>query len=201
MRILQKLAGGNGCESKRVHALPAGLIVMFILALSGRVAWADEGNLFEQAENRVTTVYRTGNTELYLPFHTYHLRSAYSREKIDSFQENPLGLGIGRGLYDSDGDWRGIYAMGFQDSHFKPIWMTGYSYKTFWRPAEDWKMGIGYAAFLMARSATNDYLPFPGILPVASISYRQLGVETSFVPGGKGFGNILFFWGKYEFSQ
>ncbi|MDD5331044.1 MAG: lipid IV(A) palmitoyltransferase PagP [Sulfuricella sp.] len=176
-----------------------GFIAALALAGAATAAAADDGSWLERAENRVTTIYRTGNTELYLPFYTYHLRSAYTREKIDSYQENPPGLGIGRGIYDSDGDWHGIYAMGFQDSHFAPLWMAGYGYKTFWYPGGEWKLGLGYTAFLMARAETGHYTPFPGILPVASVGYRKLSIETSFVPGGKGYGNIFFFWGKYEF--
>lgn len=188
-----------GCKPRLAFALPASLTVMLILIPFARAVSADNGNIFEQARNQVTAIYRSGDTELYLPLHTYHIRSAYSSEKIDSFQETPLGLGIGRGIYDSDGDWRGIYAIGLQDSRFKPLWMAGYSYQTFWHPGGDWKMGVGYTAFLMARAETNHYIPFPGILPIASISYRQLSANTSFIPGGKGRGNIFFFWGKYEF--
>jgi hypothetical protein len=129
------------------------------------------------------------------------MRFAYTREKINSYQENPPGLGIGRGLYDSDGDWKGIYAMGFQDSHFKPMWMAGYAYETFWHPGGNWKLGAGYTAFLATRSDIGNYTPFPGILPVASVRYRQVSIETAYIPGGKGYGNVLFFWGKYRFRQ
>lgn len=170
------------------------------LAAAG-IGMADDSAGLEHARERIASVYREGRTELYLPLRTFHMRSAYTREKLDRFQENPLGLGIGRGLYDADGDWHGLYALGFQDSHSTPLWMAGYGFKTFWRPGNDWKMGIGYTAFIMARAETGDYTPFPGILPIASISYRKFSLETSFVPGGKGYGNILFFWGKYEFGE
>ncbi len=179
----------------------SGFIVALPLAVFAIAAAADDSSWLDRTENRLTDIYRTGNTEFYLPLHTHHLRAAYSREKIDSFQENPIGIGIGRGLYDGDGDWYGIYAMGFQDSHFTPLWMTGYGYQTFWHPGEKWKLGLGYTAFLMARSETGHYTPFPGILPVASVGYRKLSVETSLIPGGKGYGNIFFFWGKYEFGE
>lgn len=173
-------------------------LMAFCLVMFSFDTWADEQNWFDRAEDQLAAIYDKGNPELYLPFHTHHLRFAYSREKVDSFQENPVGLGIGRGIYSSDGDWRGIYAMGFQDSHFKPSWMVGYGYKTFWHPSDEWKVGVGYTAFLMARTDMGHYTPFPGILPLASVSYKNLGIETAYLPGGKGNGNILFFYGKYE---
>lgn len=164
-------------------------------------AMAEENTVLENAAERIASTYREGRAEVYLPLRTFHLRSAYSTQKIEQFQETPRGLGIGRGLYDADGDWHGLYALGFQDSHYTPLWMAGYGYKTFWRPNENWKAGIGYTVFVMARSDTGHYTPFPGILPIASVSYRNFSLETSFIPGGQGYGNILFFWGKYEFGE
>lgn len=171
-------------------------LMAFCLALSSHNILAVEENWRERAENQLITIYDKGDTELYLPFHTHHLRYAYSREKIDKIQENPVGLGIGRGLYDSDGDWRGIYAMGFQNSHFTPLWMAGYGYKTFWHPGDGWKVGVGYTAFLMARTDMRHYTPFPGILPLASVGYKNLGIKITFLPGRRGNGNVLSLFGK-----
>lgn len=68
----------------------------------------------------MANAYNNGALEFYLPLKTYHSRSTYSQEQIDSYQENPLGFGIGRGLYNEKGNWEGVFAMAFQDSHFKP---------------------------------------------------------------------------------
>ena len=142
-----------------------------------------------------------GTLELYLPLHTHHLRSAYTKEQIAGYQENPPGLGVGFGRYNEKGNWEGVYAMGFHDSHFKPQWMAGYGWKTFWNPVDEVKLGLGYTAFLMTRADIFDYKPFPGILPIASIGYRNLSLETAFVPGGAGAGNVFFFWAKWEFGK
>lgn len=149
----------------------------------------------------VDNAYSNGTLELYLPLHTYHLRSAYSADKIATFQEKPWGLGIGRGLYNDKGDWEGVYAMGFQDSHFRPEWTVGYGWKTFWHPAEDVRLGLGYTAFLTARTDIAHYVPIPGILPMASLSYKSLNLETVFMPGGKGNGNLFFIWAKWELGK
>jgi palmitoyl transferase len=154
---------------------------------------------YERAFKRLETTWDEGTTELYLPLHTYHLRSAYSKEKIDSFNESPWGLGLGKGTYDPDGDWHGIFAMEFQDSHYKPEYVLGYGYKTFWPIYDELKFGLGYVAFVTTRSDWGHYTPVPAALPMITLEYRKFSFDTIYVPGGKGNGNVLLFWGKYHF--
>ncbi|HJW01778.1 MAG TPA: lipid IV(A) palmitoyltransferase PagP [Azospira sp.] len=177
------------------------LIAAIALAGSAAAVAGEADSWLERAWSPVAEAYQKGNTEIYLPFRTYHLRSAYSREKIDSYQEHPPGFGLGRGFYNENGNYQGVYAMGFQDSHFRPQWMAGYVWRAIWRPANEVKLGLGATAFLMARTDFGHYTPFPGVLPTASVSYKKLSLETTFIPGARGYGNVLFFWGKWEFGQ
>jgi LPS-assembly protein len=149
----------------------------------------------------VANAYIDGAFEVLLPLYTYHLRKAYSADKIAHFQEKPWGLGFGSGLYNEKGNYQGVYAMGFQDSHFKPQWQAGYTWKAIWRPVDDFRLGLGYTAFLMSRTDLAHYIPFPGIVPVASLAYKNLNLETTFVPGAAGAGNIFFIWAKWEFGK
>ena len=150
----------------------------------------------------VANAFNNGSLEFYLPFKTYHSRSTYTQEQIDSYQENPLGFGIGRGLYNERGNWEGVFAMGFQDSHFKPSYTGGYSWKAIWRPADDVRLGLGYIAGLMSRSDVLSYVPFPIVLPVASVAYRNFSLEGTYVPpGGNNGGNVLFIWAKWELGK
>ncbi|MDR2878098.1 MAG: lipid IV(A) palmitoyltransferase PagP [Chromatiales bacterium] len=144
-------------------------------------------------------IWADGNSELYLPFKTYHMRWAYTREKIDSYQELPFGLGYGRALYDEKENWHGLYAMGFQDSHFKPQWMVGYGWKAMCGSRSSWNAGAGYTVFFASRTDIANYIPFPSILPIASFGYKKLSIEGAYVPGGKGNGNVVFMWGKWSF--
>lgn len=160
-----------------------------------------EKSWFERLRDPVVDAYDEGTWEFYLPLRTHHLRSKYSAEKIARYQESPLGFGVGRGLYNEHGNWEGVYAMAFQDSHSKPMYSVGYSWKAIWRPAEDVRLGLGYTAGLMSRVDIFSYVPFPIILPVASIAYKNLNLETSYVPGGQGNGNIFFIWAKWELGK
>lgn len=180
-----------------IHWLTAATILFTGIPASAE----DSPGWLAQATNGVIKTYREGTPEYYLPVRTWHMRWAYTREKIDSFQENTLGLGYGRGRFDDKGNWHGLYAMGFQDSHFKPEWLAGYGWKTYWRLSEDVRLGLGYTAGVTARSDLGHYAPVPVILPLGSLDYREVSLESAYVPGGRGFGNILFFWLKWRPGQ
>ncbi len=150
--------------------------------------------------NELGKTYREGTPELYVPVYTWHLPFAYSREKINGYQNFPMGLGYGHGRYDDKGNWHGVYAMGFQDSHFKPEWVVGYGWKTYWNMAGDTRFGLGFAAGLTSRSDYAHYAPVPYILPVAAVENGRFALEASYVPGGAGFGNVVFFNTKWRFD-
>ena len=162
---------------------------------------ADGRGWFERIWSPVSNAYRHGALELYLPFHAHHLRSQYSAEKIATYRENTFGFGIGSGLYDAQGNWDGVFAMAFQDSHSKPMYMAGYGWQAIWRPLRDTRVGLGYAAGLASRSDVWDYKPFPFVLPVGSVAYRNFSLNGAFIPGGRGWGNVAFLWAKWEFGK
>lgn len=172
------------------------LLLSSIAALGVSPAVAEELSWFQKGRNRLADIWQTGSGDLYVPFQTHHLRFAYDRAKIDSYLENTVGLGYGRSKLDRDGDLQGIYAVTFRDSHFKPNYMAGYAFQTFWRPAADWRVGGGFTAFLMMRPDIGHYTPFPGVLPIGSVGYKNLAIEASYIPGAHGAGNVLFFWGR-----
>jgi lipid IVA palmitoyltransferase len=147
---------------------------------------------------RMAKTWTEGDSDLYVPFHTYHIRSSYSKEKIDSFEEDTWGVGYGRSRY-IDGNWDGWYGMGFRDSHgkFEPI--VGYAHQWMWGAQDGLHAGLGYTVFITARSDIMHYTPFPGALPLASINYNKFSINTTYVPGGEGNGNIFFFWSRLNF--
>ena len=86
-------------------------------------SWLDKGC------RRTTQVLNDGETDIYATGYAYHLRSMYSAEKIKSFNERAWGGGVGKSLYDEDGDWHGVYAMAFLDSHKDVEPTAGYAYQ------------------------------------------------------------------------
>jgi palmitoyl transferase len=156
-------------------------------------------NWAQGACQRVEQVWNQGSDELYVTGYAWHNRAAYSDDKIKSFREESWGGGWGKGLYDADGDWNGLYAMAFLDSHGHVEPIAGYGYQKIARVGENTRLGIGYTAFMTARSDIFHYIPFPGVLPLVSVGYDKATFFATYIPGGKGNGNVLFMFGKWSF--
>jgi hypothetical protein len=177
------------------------LAILFLLAAHGAHAQSTP-SFIDKAKARVDAIIEQGNWDLYVPLYTYHMPYAYSPEKISQYTDIPLGIGLGKGYLNKNNNWEGIYGMTFKDSHGIYQYMAGYAWIPNWNISNDgnWKIGAGATVFMMSRQDINNYIPFPGLLPVGSISYKNASLQTAFVPGGDGFGNVLFTWAKWSFN-
>jgi len=155
---------------------------------------------WDTAMDHASATWKHGDYELYVPAYTWHLPFAYRQDLLDSYTEYPAGVGLGKGRYNASGNWEGMYAMGFRDSHGDPSFMVGYGWIPTWNVGKtDLKAGIGLTGFLMSRKDYWGGIPFPGILPVASLSYKNLALQAAYIPGGQNNGNVVFIWGKWTF--
>lgn len=167
-------------------------------------ATADDQAWYERwwntAKTETTSIVRDGGWDLYFPAVEYHMPWAYDSEQREKYNQSPMpALGIGRGQYLDNGNWQGLYVMGFRDSNDFASWMAGYSYRWLWDLPGGAYGGLGATAFIMARENYGDYTPFPAVLPMASIGYKHVSAELAYVPGfKKGTGNVLFLWFKLE---
>ena len=175
------------------------LMVCLSLALPARAACDPGEDWSDRLCRELSQTWTQGRDEVYLPFHAHHMRYAYTQEKIDSFREDSWGLGYGRSRYDEEGNWHGWYGMAFLDSHSKIEPIVGYGYQWIWGPQQGLHAGLGYTVMVTARRDISNYMPIPGILPIASINYDRASLNATFVPGGDGNGNIIFLWGRYGF--
>lgn len=145
-------------------------------------------------------IWGKGGYELYLPVYTFHMPYAYSPALLRSYNDFPVGAGIGKGRFNERGNWEGLFVMEFADSHGKPEYEGGYAWIAMWRPFDDrFRAGAGVTGFVTARSDFGGYTPFPGVLPLGSIGFLNLDVQCAFVPGFKNEGNVLFSWLKLSF--
>jgi palmitoyl transferase len=163
-------------------------------------AFADCGNdsWWSDACRRANEIWAEGGDDLYVPLHTYHLRSAYSAEAIARFNETPLGLGYGRSRI-KDNQWEGLYGFVFLDSNNKPEPIVGYGHQWLWGSPQGLRAGLGYTLLVTARNDILSYAPIPGILPMGSVYWGKLSVSATFLPGTSGNGNIFFFWSTLSF--
>ena len=146
------------------------------------------------------SAFKEGPWDLYLTGYAYHGRGTYTQEKIDSYQENSWGGGLGRRHIDDRDNEHLVYAIGFQDSNYKPQYQFGYGWLARWALAENFRVGVGITAFIGFRSDYCNYMcPLPLILPLGSIEYRRVALMASYVPkapGQEGNGDVLFLFAK-----
>lgn len=154
---------------------------------------------WDNIKHTLSETWNSPTRELYVPLNTWHNRYTYDRDKIDSYNERPWGIGYGVSRIDDEGDWHALYAMEFQDSHNVVEPIGGYAYQTYWRIDNrgDWRIGVGYTLSITARKDYN-WIPFPAPLPLLSIEYKGLAIQNTYIPGGKNNGNVLFTWLRWE---
>ncbi len=179
---------------------PLSLLLAYSILFASTAATAEEpvGNsAWANIKDTLSQTWRSPNYELYIPVNVWHNRHYYDDEDIDDFNERPWGLGVGKYRYDEDGDWHALYGMVFQDSHndLEPI--GGYAFQKMWRPTDNFRLGAGYTIGVTMRQDMH-YLPIPIILPLFSVEYKEIAVQSTYVPGGEGHGNILFTWLRWQ---
>ena len=153
--------------------------------------------LFKRACLRLHQVWTQGNTDMYLSGYAWHNRYTYPRERIKTFNEQALGGGFGKGLFDEKGNWHGLYAFAFLDSHRHLEPVVGYDYLKVANLSTNLKAGIGYTVLVTSRVDIFNNIPFPGILPWTGVFYKKASIAATYIPGSSGAGNVLFLVGKY----
>jgi palmitoyl transferase len=180
-----------------MHFIRVCICVVFISSFG--MAHADVPPLpssWEQIKNRLNQIWTQGHGDLYVPLYAWHNRWTYTPDKLSNYNENPWGTGMGKGIWDEHGNWQGLYAIVFLDSHKNVQPMGGYGYLLTYHPTEDSGLGIGFTAMMTARPDILNNWPFPGALPLASIHYKNVMVMGAYVPGGENIGNVLFLMAK-----
>jgi palmitoyl transferase len=180
------------------------VVLAWVFGVTPTIADSEEGEqgtfarFWNGVKHEFGTTWREGSVELLLPLYTWHLPFAY--DDTGKYTNYPAGIGLGKGRTDEKGNWHNLYAMVFRDSHGDPEPAAGYAWAARWGDPKGAKVGVGYTVFLTARSDYN-WVPFPGILPIATVEYNRLAVQATYVPGQEGIGNVILFWGKYTFDK
>ncbi len=176
------------------------LFYLWVLCLLPFTGKAEQDGIFKSTVQNIQNVWQSDKWEVYLPVNTWHNRKTYKKEKIKEYNERPWGIGVGKYYMDEKENRHALYIMTFQDSHNDPEPTFGYSWMTYGYAdkKQNWRFGIGYTLGFTFRSDYH-YLPLPMPLPVFEIGYKGFSVQSTYVPGGEGSGNILFTWVKWQF--
>jgi palmitoyl transferase len=192
--VADKAAPDNAAPDKAPDEKPA------------KSEWIDCGAMWKWVEYQCTGLkdaWRNGGPILYVTGFTYHDRATYSQEQLDSYNERAWGGGFGWGRFNDEGDHFGWYGLVFRDSHFQYTKMVGWSAMTYWPKQSDYSVGLGYTIFLGSRPDIYNSIPFPGILPLASVRLSKLEILGTYIPkvsaGTTGNGNVGFVFGRWLF--
>ncbi|MDH5778926.1 MAG: hypothetical protein OEZ33_11980 [Gammaproteobacteria bacterium] len=101
-----------------------------------------------------------------------------------AFNENNWGSGF---QYEFDraagNDWVSfVNGSIFEDSFHNPSYYYGGGKGRRYLPGNGWQIDVGVVGFIMARKDYNNYRPFIGALPFATIGTKNVGVNITYVP-------------------
>ena len=138
--------------------------------------------------------FKDGDAGLMLPLFTFH--PAYKYPNRNDNNNYPYGIGYARTVIDEKDNERLLYALAFSDSHYDIQPMVGWAWLARWPLFGSVKGGLGYTAFITARADAN-YIPFPAILPVASIGTDRVSFYGVWIPTTE----VLFFFARVTLPQ
>ncbi len=149
--------------------------------------------------HRMHQIWNQGSTELYLTGYAWHNRFRYEAYKIKRYNELAWGGGLGKGFFDEDGDWHGLAAFAFLDSHKNVEPVAGYAFIKMKHFNENTRLGAGFSLLVTSRPDIFHGIPFPGALPWIMMGYRKATLCATYIPGAQSAGNVLFILGRWTF--
>ncbi|MGA8008453.1 MAG: lipid IV(A) palmitoyltransferase PagP [Thiomonas sp.] len=188
----------------RSRLLP--LILLAWLALAPRMSWAlGLGGVSDWAQttwNAAVDTTHTGQDDLYFSGYTWHDPRTYTAAKRATLNSHAWGIGWGRHRFNADGNEDMVYAMIFSDSHRNAEPVVGYAHQWMFNNDAPVGFGLGYTLALTSRADIFKNIPFPIVLPIASIRFGNLSIYGTFIPkvnNKLNNGNVAFFFGRYAF--
>ena len=179
-------------------ALAAGWAIAWPIA-GDAASCADLGTALSPACQRIVNTYEQGRTGILLSGYAWHLPSTWSSERRAELNANAWGGGLVRTTEDEKGDSRSVFLLAFLDSHENIQWNLGFEHSTYWGSRAGLQAGLGYTLMIVQRPDIADGVPFPAILPLASLRYRDGTFFMTYIPslgGGINHGSTLFMFGR-----
>lgn len=160
-------------------------------------------SFFKPVCQRLHQIWTEGHTDLYLSGYAWHNRYTYGHAVLRKKNYNELawGGGFGKGFFDEKGNWHGLYAFAFLDSHKNLEPVTGYAYLKVASLSKDFKAGLGFSVLVTSRPDILHSIPFPGAVPWAGIFFKKLSIKAAYIPGSSSNGNVLYLVGTYSFDK
>jgi palmitoyl transferase len=160
---------------------------------SADLSWLD------RACSRLTDTWKKGKNELIFSGYSWHTPWTWTKEARDA--ENPWawGGGYGRTVEEANGDTHTVFGLAFLDSHRNIEWQVGYGWSTFWGPRDGIQPGLGFTAMIVQRPDIASGIPFPAVLPIATLRYGKARIDGTYIPnfgGGINHGSVFYVFGR-----
>jgi outer membrane protein W len=183
--------GEPSLTSRALRALNDTTPVGLVAADERTAGWSGWfGDLWQGSQRN----FKAGDAGLLLPLFTFH--PAYKYPNRDDNNNFPYGVGYVRNFVDAKDNERLVYALAFSDSHYDVQPVVGWAWLARWPLFGTVKGGLGYTAFVTARADAN-YVPFPAILPLASIGTDRVSFYGMWIPTTE----VLFFFARVTLPQ
>lgn len=168
-------------KQNRLHTLAASLLGI-TLAILGSLT-----------PNQTTAATLDGSYHMILNGRSYHMERTHNGQKLN---ENNFGTGVQYEFGRQYGSrWVPFMtSSAFSDSFNNLSYYIGGGENRRFFLQRGWHLDMGYIAFFMARKDINNYDPFPGVLPVASLGTRDVSVNMTYVPPvNEKYAELIFF--------
>ena len=158
---------------------------------------------WKQAKTKTQDIYNNGELSIMLSGYAHHGRNTYTPERIKELNELAWGLGFSSAIRDKKDNEESIYGLAISDSHFTPQLMAGYAYQWMKPLGERYEAGFGVTGLLISRTDYFRGIPFPGVLPIASIGTRSTKLMAAYIPRvsrHKGNGDVLLLFLRIDLN-
>lgn len=162
-----------------------------------------ETGWWNQAKNKAGNILDKGEMSMLLSGYAHHGRNTYTPERIKELNEIAWGMGFSKAIRNKKDNEESIYGLAISDSHFSPQLMAGYAHQWMRPLGNRAEVGLGYTVLLISRTDYFSGIPFPGILPVASIGTRSTKLMASYIPRisqNKGNGDVLLLFVRFDLN-
>jgi palmitoyl transferase len=183
-------------------AAVGGLFAAVIARPAIAMSCEDLGELLARGCRRIADTYERGENGILLSGYSWHLPSTWTPERRTELNANAWGGGLVKTVEDADGDSHSVFVLAFKDSHSHVEWNVGYEHSTYWGPRDGLQPGIGYTAMVVQRPDLAGGVPFPVLLPLGSLRYRDATFFATYIPtlnGGINHGSTIFMFGRVLF--
>jgi lipid IVA palmitoyltransferase len=165
------------------------------------VECADFWTWIEAGCRHVADTYGQGSNALLVSGYQWHLPYDWSPETRSQENEKAWGVGFSRTRQNEAGNTEDVFFLVFEDSHKTAQFNLGYAWRTYWGEREKLQFGLGFAAAIVQRPDIWNGVPFPAVLPLATLRHDKVEVLSSYIPklnGGINHGSVLYIFGKID---